>query len=80
MASAARIFVRPDEKQFVFIIRADDLFAIVETAELWEEPCVSASASYYCYPTVIGSERFVSIDEAVGLVVARYGWVAADSA
>lgn len=72
---AVRNFARPDERQFVFIIRTSGGFAIVETAELWEEPEESgAGASYFCYPTVIGFERFAEEDQAVKTVRARYPW------
>jgi hypothetical protein len=75
MASAVRTYVRDDEKQFVFIIESDGGFRAVETAELWEEPRISASVMYHYYPTVIQCDGFDSIEEAVQFIVARYEWI-----
>lgn len=77
MTSAVRRYVRPDEKQFIFIIGTDGGFAIVETAELWEAPREGPlGVSYFCYPTVFGRELYASEEEAAVEVAARYPWAA----
>lgn len=61
--------------QFVFIIPTGDQFAIIETAELWEEPkLLGEGTSYFCYPTVFGHQRFATKDEAAAFVAATYTW------
>ena len=78
--SAARCYVRPDERQFVFIVATGSGYALVETAELWEEPRVGPDADYFCYPTVIGGERFERLEEAEAAVLERYRWAASAGA
>lgn len=75
MLDSVRSYVRPDEQQFVFIIRTDQGFAIVEVAELWEEPqLLVEGTSYFCYPTVLDHERYATEAEAASIIVTKYEW------
>ena len=74
MEQAAKSFARADERQFVFVVAADSGFTIAETAELWEEPWDAPELCYFCYPTVLGGERFASLDAALAEVARRYPW------
>lgn len=78
---AVSSFARHDERQFVFVIAVGDSFAIVENAELWEQPIEGEdSACYFYYPTVINGGRYATAAEAGAAVEAGFPWCRADGA
>lgn len=77
MTEVSRTYARSDEKQFVFLFEDERGFLIVETVELWEEPRTGAEdGSYFCYPTVIGNERYPTVEAASAEIRDRYPWTA----
>ncbi|HEY0625289.1 MAG TPA: hypothetical protein VGD10_01005 [Allosphingosinicella sp.] len=79
MSIAAKSFMRPDELQFVFVFEDCCGFGIIETAELWEKPCLPGEdASYLCYPTVIGEKRYRTLTNALEELKLRYRWAVGD--
>jgi hypothetical protein len=67
-------FIRPDEKQYVFVMQEGEEFKIVETAELWELPYLAGSQVFFYYPTVLGTETFPTLNQARSEVARRYAW------
>jgi len=65
-AQLLRTFVRPDERQTLFVLLGEEGIQIVEDAELWEEPHQDEhGACYAYYPTIFPERRFANLDAAL---------------
>lgn len=66
-AQLLRTFVRPDERQTLFILMGTEGdIQIVEDAELWEEPIQGGDdACYQYYPTMFTMRRFTDLNSAL---------------
>jgi hypothetical protein len=58
-AQLLRTFVRPDERQTLFVLLGEEGIQIVEDAELWEEPHQDEHGACYAY------YRFANLDAAL---------------
>jgi len=77
-AQLLRTFVRPDERQTLFILLAEGGIQIVEDAELWEEPHQDDDGACYAYyPTVFPKRRFANLDAALGHARDYCPWIEA---
>jgi hypothetical protein len=75
-------FVRPDERQTLFILRLPGgEIQIVEDAELWEEPHQDGDeACYAYYPTIFPARRFADLDAAIAHAREYFCWIDGDQA
>lgn len=77
MTSAVRTYMRPDEKQFVFILGGAVGFTIAEVAESWHGPQRDEpNVCFQHYPVIFYTDRFSSLDSAAAEVARRYPWSA----
>ena len=76
-AQLLRSFVRPDERQSLFILRTrEGEVQIVEDAELWEEPHEDGDgACYQYYPTIFPRRRFANLDAAIVHARKYFPWI-----
>lgn len=79
MAKTIDSYVRPDERQFIFIVEHDRCYTLVETAEMWEQPLHGPDgAHYHHYPTILDRQVFVSLESARSEALQRYPWIKGD--
>jgi len=75
-AQLLRAYVRPDERQTLFILLADGAIQIVEDTELWEEPHQDEDGACYAYyPTIFLQRRFANLDAALRHARKYYPWI-----
>jgi hypothetical protein len=75
-AQLLRTFVRPDERQTLFILLAEGGIQIVEDTELWGEPHQDEDGACYAYyPTVFPEKRFANLDAALRHARKYYRWI-----
>ena len=70
-------YVRPDERQSLFIIEwPQDGIQLVEDIELWEEPQPgNLAACYHYYPTIFPEQRFADFDAALAYAREHFPWI-----